>query len=328
MGVKRKIKVDNGENAIFMCDAFSEFLAEKASQNLVEKTLNNYAKSYEYFIEFEFDGNDEIDIATVQKIYVQHWVADMLKQGKRATTINRYLRDIRTFLYWCMDIDRQYLNTYKIELVKGQEELPKIFTTEEVLLLLQKPTNQKDFVEWRNWAIVNWVLGTGNRASTICNVKIGDIDFDTKRIILRHTKNKKAQVLPILSSTMEKAIKLYIKKCRSGKYVTSDSYLFPSVEEVQLTYNALAHSFSKYCKERNVEHTNIHGLRHYFATEWAKNNGGDGDRLQIILGHSDYTMTKRYIKLSTEDLTTGGLDCTPLDKINVKKRHKKVVEMK
>ena len=170
-------------------------------------------------------------------------------------------------------------------------------------------------------------MGTGNRAATICNIKIGDLDFKNHQVILRHTKNKKAQVLPFLSSAMERAILLYIKKCRSGKGVNDDSWLFPSIDEEQLSYNALAHSFSKYCKDRGLEHTNIHGLRHFFATEWARKNNGDGDRLQMILGHSDYTMTKRYIKLSADDLRALGTECTPLDDINRKKKHRKKVEM-
>jgi integrase/recombinase XerD len=326
MGVKRKVMMKQGKSQIMLSDSFSEFLAEKVTLNLSEKTIFNYRQSYSFFVEHEFDEQD-IACEDMLKIYVQQWVGDMLREKKKVSTINHYLRDLRSFLYWCMHEDRQYIKPFSIDLVKGQEEMMKVFTDDEVIALTQKPTRSNSFTEWRNWCITNWVLATGNRAATICNVKIGDIDFKGKQIVLRHTKNKKAQCLP-LSSTLETVLKKYINKCRSGKDITNDSWLFPSIEEEQLTYNALAHSFRKYCLDREVEHTNIHGLRHYFATFWAKKNKGDGDRLQMILGHSDYTMTKRYIKLVDEDLRENYDEYTPLDNMNKAKRHRKKVQMK
>lgn len=326
MGVKRKVRVATGNEGILLYDAFAEFIADKVVLNKSPKTIDNYEKSFNYFVEYEFDEPNEVDISTVLKPYVMQWVEGMLKDKKRITTINHYLRDVRSFLYWCMDSDRQYIPQYKIELVSGQEELPKIFTDEEVELLLQKPLNQRDFVEWRTWAIVNWVMATGNRAATICNVKLEDINFSKKQIILRHTKNKKAQAIP-LSSALERALKQYINKCRSGANVTNESWLFPSCEDEQLTYSALAQSFRNYCKERGTTHTNIHGLRHYFATYWAKNNKDSGDRLQKILGHSTYAMTQKYIELTDEDLKENYDNLVPLDNRNKAKRHRKKVQI-
>lgn len=300
MCAKRIVKVDLGENYISFKDAFEEFIADKELLNCAEPTIISYSRSYEYFIEFEFDGNDNRDINDENlKIFVQQWVASMQKQKMRTTTINHYLRDIRAFLYWCMHEDRRYIkNSFKIELIKGQEEKPKMFTDEEVEILAAKPHNVKDYVEWRTWAIVNWVLATGNRAGTICELQLGDIDFSSKEITLRHTKSKKVQVA-VLADALEPILKEYIKKCRKG--CSANDWLFPSVTGEQLTLNALTHSFAKYCKERGVERTNIHGLRHFFATQWIR-NGGRGEYLQRALGHSTYDMTQKYIKLVDADL--------------------------
>ena len=136
MGVKRRIKVSNIGDGISMVEAFAEFIADKEAENLSPKTIANYRQSYEYFKDFEFDGEDDIELALVQKVYVQQWVASMQKKKMRPSTINHYLRDMRSFLYWCMNEDREYLNPYKIALVKGQEELPKAFELEEVQTLL------------------------------------------------------------------------------------------------------------------------------------------------------------------------------------------------
>ena len=324
MGKKRLVVVNNGKDDILLYEALDEFFSEKEVTGTSAKTISNYKQSINYFIEFEFDG-DDIPITEIQKIYVQQWISSMIKQKKKATTINHYVRDLRAFLYWCMHEDRQYITpSFKVELVKGQEPLPKTFTEEEVEILTQKPVNVRDFAEWRTWAIVNWIVGTGNRAATICELQLGDIDFNNKQIILRRTKNKKSQVLP-LSPSLENIIKLYIKRCRNG--CNNTDWLFPNISNEKLTYTALASAFKKYCNERGVERHNLHGLRHYFATYWAR-TGGSGDKLQLALGHSTYDMTKRYMHLADRDLKEDFDIFNPLDNMKRSTTRTKKVTMK
>lgn len=323
MRKKNAIKVLANTDDIMLYEAFDEFIAEKEVVNAAPKTIKNYKQSFEYFMDFEFDGED-IAANEIQKIYVQQWVASMIKQKKKATTINHYLRDVRAFLYWCMHEDRQYIQPFKIETVKGQEPLPKTFTDEEIEILCQKPTNIRDFTEWRTWAIVNWIVATGNRAATVCELQLGDIDFNNKQIYIRRTKNKKAQVLP-LTLGLENAIKQYIKKCRSN--CNDNDWLFPNISNEQLTYTALASAFTLYCNERGVQRHNLHGLRHYFATYWAR-NGGSGDKLQLALGHSSYDMTKRYMHLVDRDLKDDFDLFNPLDNMKHNATRKQKVKMR
>lgn len=319
---KRAVRV-KGVNTITIGEAFVEFINDKAVQGVVQKTLDNYVKSYHYFLELEFDDDDTIDINTVSKMYVMQWVESMLEQDKRITTLNTYLRDVRVFLYWCMDDERKYIEIpYKINLVKGQEPLPKCFTDEEVALLLQKPTNVEDYVEWRTWLMVNWVLATGNRASTVTDVRLEDIDFNNGRIALRHTKNKRAQIIDMAES-LAPILQNYIRAYRYNE--PGSAYLFADyTTNDKLSYNALRQAFYKYCKARGVEKTNLHGLRHYFASRWIR-SGGSGDKLQKVLGHSTYTMTQRYITLESEDITKDFDRFNPLNNLSTSKPKRKAV---
>jgi integrase/recombinase XerD len=317
---KMKVKLNAGNEYISFNDAFEEFIIEKEALNLAPKTIRNYRQSLEYFIEFEFDGDINIDISNLSKIYVEQWKAAKLKEGMSITTINHYLRDVRVFLYWCMDDERKYIEPrYIIDCIKGQEKLPKIFSDEDVDTLLQKPNNIKDWVEWRTWGIVNWVVGTGNRAATVCGLKIGDVDFLNEEVRITTLKTKKVQILK-LSPTLNAAMKLYINKCRYGE--PEDAWLFPRVTNEQLSYEALAHSFRKYCLDRGVSITSIHALRHYFGTTMARNNY-NRDKLQKVLGHSTYNTTKKYIDMAALDIKEDDFDeCNPLD--NLKKAGNKV----
>lgn len=318
MGVKKSIQQNIGYAFVPIGQAFEEFLDEKEAKNLAASTIRNYRQSYEYFMKFTGLTEDD-DCNEVKPQHFHKWMNTMKLEGVKHTSVNHYLRDCRTFFYWCMDADRMYINNrFKISMAEGQEEALKLFSDEEVEALLIKPARNAKFVDWRTWAIVNWVLATGNRSATICEVKLGDIDYTHKEIVLNHTKNKKAQTVP-LSTSLNTVLKEYVRMWRSvkddiGTKTSADEYLFCDISQSKLTTNALRHSFAKYCESRGVKHTNIHGLRHNFAKMWIMNNGSMA-KLQRILGHSSLEMTRRYVKIFGEDLKDDFDKFSPLDTI-------------
>ncbi|MDR2571536.1 MAG: tyrosine-type recombinase/integrase [Oscillospiraceae bacterium] len=295
MAIKRTIRRNSEINNILLSDAFDEYIAEKNARGLAEPTINNYCYSFSKFSEFIGNKNtgSSINVGVIYK-----WITSMKDENVKYTSINHYLREIRTFLYWCMNEDRQYVEPFKIELQKGQEEIIKVYSEDEQKALLEKPRNKNDFTEARTYTIVNFVLDSGSRAATICNVKLEDVDLTNKQIVLTHTKNKKAQILPI-SSVFETTLKDYIRTWRRNADPTD--YLFCNQGEEKLTTNALRISFGRYCKAREVTKTSIHGLRHSFAKGYIKNNGSSF-KLQKILGHSTLDMTRKYVNLFTDDL--------------------------
>ena len=310
MGIKRKVHKSEGFDVIELGVAFNDFLLEKELNNLSPATITSYEATFNLFKRFN-ELEDDTPINEIDSGCVYKWVNTMKLEGLKPTSINHYLRDIRTFLRWCMDSDRGYIEPFKITLMKGQEETPKLFSDDDIDKLLEKPRKSDTFAEWRTWAIVNWVLGTGNRASTICEVRLNDINYSKKEITLRHTKNKKAQIIP-LSSSLETVLKEYIRMWRKDADV--NGFLFCNVGEEQLTTNALRQAFSKYCHDRDVQQTNIHGLRHNFAKYWVQNNG-NMFALQKILGHQSLDMTRRYVKLFSEDIKEDFDKFSPLDTI-------------
>lgn len=322
MAIKRTIKRSAEPDNITIGSALEEFLIEKEAHNLSPKTIKNYHQSVNYFIDFHgFTADTPLDEITQSDFY--KWINSLRLDGVSPSSINHYLRDCRSFFYWCMDVDRKYMDAFKIRQIEQQEEQLKLFPDEELAILLEKPERSNNkFTDWRNWVVVNWVLATGNRCSTVVDVKIGDIDFKRKEIHLAHTKNKKAQIIP-LSSSLETVLKEYIKMWRKG--ADADGWLFPNVGEEKLTTNALQNSFGKYCKARGCSHTNLHGLRHNFAKGWVKNNG-NMYKLQKILGHSTLDMTRKYVNLFSEDIKEDFDRFNPLDTIKRKQKRTQAVK--
>lgn len=65
----------------------------------------------------------------------------------------------------------------------------------------------------------------------------------------------------------------------------------------------------------------FHGLRHGFAKAWLT-AGGDLFSLQQILGHSDLNVTRRYVRLLTEDLERMHQQFSPADRLWSELGHK------
>lgn len=306
---KRKITKTYGGDKITIGDAFSEFISEKILLGRAAQTTDNYIKSLDYFLRFN-EFTEDTPIEALDKNAFLHWLAIMKQHQVKHTTINHYLRDVRAFAYWCMDLEREYITpAYKIEQVRGQEPGIKSFKEEDIKVLLEKPRKSDTFGEWRNWAIVNWIMATGNRSSTICEVRIEDINFKTKMIHLRHTKSKQYQSIPLsteLSHQIKEYTNLWLRNAEPS------DYLFPNVSGEKLTTNALRHSFAKYCDSRGVNQTNIHGLRHSFA-DMSLDTGRNPFELQKMLGHSTLDMTRRYIRFNENKIEKDFDLHTPLD---------------
>lgn len=309
MGRNVKVIKPSFENEeISLNQAFLEYIEEKQVENLSPKSIISYENIYHIFSK-DMDVTDEIVANDIDVQVIHNWIR-ILKKRVKDVTVNSYLSDIRGFFYWCMNDERKYITPkFKIPYVKFQEAPPKHYNSDEIEALLKKPLKTDSFGDWRNWAIVYFIMGTGARASTVCSTKIEDIDFINKGISYEHTKNNKSLVIP-LSSELEKVLKEYIKIWRSN--AKPSELLFPSVSNTPYNAKMLWNSMKKYFNKRGIEKTTIHGLRHTFAINWVRNNG-NVFILQRILGHATLEMTKKYVNLYGEDLREEYSIYNPLD---------------
>ena len=70
-------------------------------------------------------------------------------------------------------MNNQYLDKFKINLLKTEKPIKKTYTDKELRKLLKKPDLDKcNFAKYRNWVIVNFLLGTAVRSRTLRNMKV------------------------------------------------------------------------------------------------------------------------------------------------------------
>ena len=227
---------------------------------------------------------------------VEQFTIGLMDEGLKAASINHYLRCIRSFLYWCMG--EGYVKQFKIHLIKEQETIKGTYSDIQIKLLIREPVKQASFVEWRCWAMVCWFLATGNRAETVCSIKMKDLVFSANEIHINRTKTNQVMILP-MSMELRQVLRKYISFFRIT--ASDEDFLFCNVGNLKLTTNALKISIRQYNKNRGVSITGVHAFRHTFAKNWIRNTG-DVFRLQKVLGHKTLEMTRRYVNLFQDDL--------------------------
>lgn len=297
-------------------EAFDLFIRKCKIKNLTDLSISSYEKKMVHFYEF-IDKSEPITAVT--KDTVDDYIL-WLRENTEANdiTINSYLRSVRAFLYFCME-DR-YIPTFKIQLIKAEKKIKETYTDDELVRLLEKPdVDNCSFSCHKTWVFENYLLGTGNRISTALDLHIGDINFQSGVIILRKTKNRKQQIIP-LSATLAEILQGYLQ-IRGGE---SDDYVFCNEYGEQASYRTYQQLVRRYNRKRGVERTSCHTFRHTFAKNWILNSG-DMFRLQKILGHSDLTVTKEYVNMFGQDLQMDFEKFNPLD--NLKSRSKGTIKM-
>lgn len=297
----------NKLSAILMEDSFEDFIRFSKAKNLSPETITNYERQFKAFHNF-YSG----DITQITEDTVIQYIEYMQERLLSPTSINTALRHLKAVLnYWAV---QDFIKPVKIKLLKVNEQIKATYTDEEISRLLKKPDIKKtSFCEYRTWAIINFLIGTGCRISTLINVKIEDIDWENELIAYTHTKNKKAQFTPI-SKQLAVILQDYLRQ-RGGE--TTD-LIFPSENNTKLVRSSVAHDLAKYNRKRGVAKTSAHLFRHTFAKNWIL-QGGDTLRLQKVLGHSSLQMVQHYANLYKHDLKKGYDDFNLLSRLKAQR---------
>jgi len=292
--------------------AFDEFLRLKKVKRVSNETLRYYNECFRYFLEYLEDDVPSVEINQNTILGYLEYLQEK-KAGVSDITVNTYLSGIRTILYFCMS--QGYTSKFQISLIKAQKPLKETYSDAELEKLLKKPNIKNcSFSEYRNWVIICYLLGTGNRRLTVCNLKISDIDFEMHEVKLQVVKNKKPYKIPI-SPFLEKTLQEYLTY-RKGN---PDDYLFCTAYGRQLTPDGLNTCIQKYNISREVTKKGIHLFRHTFAKKWILNKG-DPFRLQAILGHGTMDMVKEYVEMFGKDLQKDFEIFNPLDNMECVKK--------
>lgn len=285
--------------------AAEEFFVNNKVKGLAEatqKAYKNYVCDFMHWLDTYVTEN--ILLVEITSDILDEFLVYKDNKGVKKVSQATIMNHLRRFFRFCHS--RNYMNEIELTIPKYEKEMKEPYTAEELKLLLVRPKST-NWVEWRNWCMVNYFLATGQRLSTVLNIKRKDIDLENSTVKLAWNKDKIQKVMP-LSSAIVKILQEYIKMSA----LDMEDYLFPEYEGKQLKKRSAEDAIADYNKIRGVEKTSIHLFRHTFAKEYIL-NGGNPAKLQKLLNHKTIEMTMKYVNLYSNDISKDLDLYNPLD---------------
>lgn len=261
--------------------------------------------------------NLEDSISTLTENKINEYIRMMINKGYKGNYYQTFVIKIRAFLTYCFD--REYLSKFIIKIPNVFLEKKEIYTEAELQKLLKKPDLETCLVgDYRGWATVNFLLGTGARSETLLNMKVKDIFFEEEYIKFSHMKTKRQISIP-LSKKLKNVLQEYIRNLN----LKEDDILFPKLNGEKMSYDTLHQCLQIYFKHCKVRMHGVNTFRNTFATNFIK-NGGDIYRLKLLLGHSNIKTTERYVNLLPLNFSEDLLKYNPLDVLSRNDRKIKI----
>ena len=280
----------------------------KMQKNYSDKTTLNYEldlEEYSNFLDINKYKYDDMDYKKCMNYLI------FLDEKKlKKTSISRRLSSLRSFYKYLVLNDYCKSNPFMlISSPKKEKRIPKFINYEGIDEIFNIP-NIKTPVGQRERVILEILYGAGVRVSELVNIKIKDIDFNNKTILI-YGKGSKERIVSYGNMAKE-ALDIYLKDGRNIllNNINSD-YLIVGKEKERLTTRRIEQIIDDLIKNTSIK-MNItpHMFRHTFATHLL-DNGCNLIAVQELLGHESLSSTEIYTHVSNEHLREVYMKCHP-----------------
>jgi len=259
-------------------------------------SVKNYTLHVNRFVEFLGERFlTELHVLDVAK-FVEH----LDSTGKiKDITINNYLASIRAFINYLYLAGEIKLSPKSIKFRKTHAESWQAVKEEQILKMLDEVNKEENkFLRHRNRVILLFLFSTGVRNSELCDLKIDELDLESKIATIKTKKNNRRRVI-FWNEYTNDAIKAFLKLRQddSQYLVISSSKTKNSARK--MSPRAIQFVFKKYKENAGIKERLVpHGCRHGFGHRGAM-RGANPYVLSDMMGHKSIVSTQVYTRLSS-----------------------------
>jgi integrase len=263
-----------------------EYREAKKVQGVTEGTLYEHSLSLRNFERIVGKCNSK----QITQNVIDKFILERTNEVKRAT-LNKDIRNIKTFVIWCRE--QRYLNgNLKLKELKIEERPVKSLNDSQIRNLLSV-TGKYPAIKMR----VLLALATGLRRGDIDSLRIGDIDFEKNCICTTSKKTKKCMASRPVSAEVISELSKYVCKLDVGQ-----ERLFRR----KFPYR----TWRKICDKAELPGLKFHDLRKTFASILAQ-NGVSTAVTQRLLEHSSPNLTNK-IYTNVDPVLRNAVDHLPI----------------
>ena len=279
-------------------DSFLQYL--KDVQGYSEKTVVSYAHDLKRLDDFLVSH----DLSVTEMVYedARTFVADLYDQDLSPASINRILSGNRMFFRSLLENSVVTVDPFRrVSGAKNTRKIPTVLAREEIEMILNCPTD--DYTSLMEVTMFNLFYSTGCRLSEVLGMKISDIDFDSRRIIVTGKGNKQRYVF--LTKRAKEMLELYLpqrqevlQRCKTE----DDGTVLINNKGKKLPLSTVHSIFDKYRLRLGLtKKFTPHVFRHSFATHLIDNDS-DIRVVQVLLGHESIGTTQIYTHVTGKRL--------------------------
>lgn len=287
---EKKRNISILERRVFL-NEFEKWLQNKGMSKNTVRTYCAHLKGYQKWFEDNFDSEFKI----LYRENVLDYISYMLNiDGLSGNTINLKLAALKKYNLYSISKEHQTnMTIFKEDFIKIQISYidPNTVTKKEVEAFRQKVLENDSN---RNYAIVTLLAYSGMRVSEALNLKLSDVDFIGREIMIRYSKRKK-QRIAIINDKIVNSMREYFKEREKKKYRDSD-YVFISQKAEKINQSTVNKLFNKFS-----DNITPHTLRHFFCS-YALENGWSAYEVAAQVGHSNIHTTMLYTHPSKTDM--------------------------
>lgn len=221
---------------------------------------------------------------------VDRFVREQHRRGLAATTVNRRLNAVKRFYdYLAEESPWGAANPVKpSHFLRLGRPLPKKMSRDQVKRFFSVIENRMDR------ALFLLMLRGGLRVSEVVRLKMSDIDWEQKSLLVEQGKGRKDRWIYLSSDALSG-----LHEClRNRPLVAPGDYFFWNQKRKKsaLTVKAVQKKMERYAKVAAIQ-ASCHSLRHTFASNLLE-EGAEVVSIRELLGHSSVASSERYARLS------------------------------
>lgn len=271
----------------------------KFERNYSDYTINNYKNDILEF--FEYLKSQNIYYKNLEYSDLRFYLM-YLKDEKADSnsSIDRKLSSLRGFYKYLVSNGIVSNNFFLlVNGLKKEKKLPRYFEYNELEELFKVPDIRTPLGQ-RDRVILELLYATGIRVGELINIKLSDINFSERQIIILGKGNKERIVT--YGEYCEEILQMYLEDGYKKLNVSNSSYLFLNKLGGPITERGVRYVLDQIIKKTSLAKSiSPHVLRHSFATHLL-NSGCDLLTVQKLLGHASISATQIYTHVSTDRL--------------------------
>ncbi len=216
------------------------------------------------------------------------------------SSIDRKLSALRTFYKYLANEGIVSSNVFSlVSGPKKSKKLPRYFEYNELEEMFLVPDAHTALGQ-RDLLLLEMLYATGCRVGELVSIKVSDIDFGRRNILILGKGNKERYVT--YGEYCEDALMNYLNDGYHSLNCQNNGYLFLNHNGGVLTERGVRYILDHIIKQTSI-HKNIspHMIRHSFATHLL-NEGCDLLTVQKLLGHESIKATQIYTHVTTDRL--------------------------